>query len=61
MTTECPFCGMENAYCDGVEYVCPDCDRTWPCDEIPDDDDWVETDSNDDDFDCEVRVNGKRQ
>lgn len=54
MTTECPFCGMENAYCDGVEYVCPDCDRTWPCDEIPDDDDWEEDDDDDDDFDCEV-------
>lgn len=38
MTVECPFCYMDNAYCDGVEYVCPDCGRTWPCDEIPDDD-----------------------
>ena len=41
MTTECPFCGMDNAYCDGVEYVCPDCDSTWLCNEIPNDDyDW---------------------
>lgn len=38
MTIECPFCGMDNAYCNGVEYECPDCDRTWPCDAIPDDD-----------------------
>ena len=47
MTTECPFCGMDNAYCDGVEYVCPDCDATWPCDGIPDDDDWDDDDVND--------------
>lgn len=46
MTTECPFCGMENAYCDGVEYVCPDCDHTWPCDEIPDNDDWEDDEDN---------------
>ena len=37
MTIECPFCGMDNAYCDGVEYVCH---STWPCEEIPDDDDY---------------------
>ncbi len=55
MTTECPFCGMDNAYCDGVEYVCPDCDATWPCDEIPDDDDW-EDDDEGDDCDYEVRI-----
>lgn len=54
MTTECPFCGMDNAYCDGVEYVCPDCGATWPCDEIPDDD-W-DDDDDDDDFDYAVRV-----
>ena len=28
-----------NAYFDGVNYVCPDCGREWPCDEIADDDD----------------------
>lgn len=55
MTTECPFCGMDNAYCDGVEYVCPDCDATWPCDEIPDDHDW-EDDDEGDDCDYEVRI-----
>lgn len=38
MNTECPFCGMDNAYCDGVEYVCPDCGATWDCPEIPKDD-----------------------
>ena len=31
---ECPNCGNENAYCDGVRYVCPDCDYEWDCDEI---------------------------
>jgi protein PhnA len=29
MTVECPKCGMENAYHDGVNYVCPDCDYEW--------------------------------
>lgn len=28
------FCLNENAYFDGVNYVCPDCGREWPCDEI---------------------------
>ena len=36
---ECIFCLNENAYFDGVNYVCPDCGREWPCDEIADDDD----------------------
>lgn len=27
---------MENAYFDGVEFVCPDCGYTWDCDLIPD-------------------------
>ena len=49
---------MDNAYCDGVEYVCPDCDATWPCDEIPNDDEW---DDDDDDIDVTIYVNGKRQ
>lgn len=25
--TECPYCNMENAYHNGVCFVCPDCDR----------------------------------
>lgn len=29
MTVECPICGSEDAYHDGVSYVCPDCDYTW--------------------------------
>lgn len=29
MTTECPKCGLDNAYFDGVEYVCPDCGYSW--------------------------------
>lgn len=56
ITTDCPYCGSDNAYCDGVEYVCPDCGATWDCDEIPDDDDWEDDDTDDDDFDYEVRV-----
>lgn len=36
---ECIFCLNENAYFDGVNYVCPDCGREWACDEIADDDD----------------------
>lgn len=38
MTVECPNCGMENAYYDGVCYVCPDCDYTWGGDDDDDDD-----------------------
>lgn len=60
MTTECPNCGMDNAYCDGVEYVCPDCYYTWLCDEIPEDYEW-ESDEEDDDIDCEIYVNGRKQ
>lgn len=29
MNTECSNCGRENAFHDGVCYVCPDCDHTW--------------------------------
>ena len=29
MTTECPNCGNDNAYHDGVKFVCPDCDYEW--------------------------------
>lgn len=39
MEVGCIFCLNENAYFDGVNYVCPDCGREWPCDEIADDDD----------------------
>ncbi|MBO4841077.1 MAG: hypothetical protein J5524_08755 [Bacteroidaceae bacterium] len=47
MTTECPNCHMDNAYCDGVQYVCPDCDFEWPCDEI----DWAENEQEEIDED----------
>ncbi|MDE6479651.1 MAG: hypothetical protein K2L45_05215 [Muribaculaceae bacterium] len=57
---ECPFCGMDNAYCDGVEYVCPDCGRCWPCDEIPHDNWNSDDDDDDDDFDCKVTIKGRR-
>jgi uncharacterized Zn ribbon protein len=39
MNIECINCGMDNAYCDGVNYVCPDCGYEWDCPEIPSDDD----------------------
>jgi len=26
---ECPNCGSENAYHNGVSYECPDCDNEW--------------------------------
>ncbi len=29
MNTECPVCGSEDAYHDGVQYVCPNCDHEW--------------------------------
>lgn len=45
---ECPNCGMDNAYCDGVNYVCPDCCFEWNCTEIPDEKD--EDDEEDEDY-----------
>lgn len=38
MNIECPNCGSENAYYNGVEYECPDCDYTFS-DEMCFDDD----------------------
>lgn len=29
MTTECPNCGKDNAYHNGICYVCPDCNTEW--------------------------------
>ena len=29
MNTECPKCGSEDAYFDGVRYFCPCCDYEW--------------------------------
>ncbi|MDE6556223.1 MAG: hypothetical protein K2K55_04585 [Duncaniella sp.] len=57
MNTECPNCGMENAYFDGVEYVCPDCGHTWGCDEVDDEySRYQPEEDDDDDFDYEVIV-----
>jgi|GEM_PF-4778571 len=28
-TEECPMCGDEGAYFNGVEYECPNCGYTW--------------------------------
>ena len=48
---------MENAYFDGVEYVCPDCGHTWGCDEVDDEYSRYQPDEDDDDdFDYEVIV-----
>lgn len=44
MNTECPNCTKKNAYCDGINYVCPDCEYEWPCPEITNDDN--------EDFEC---------
>ena len=40
MIVECPYCGSEDAYHDGVSYVCPDCDSRWQGDDDDDDDSW---------------------
>ncbi len=32
MNTECPKCGSEDAYFDGVHYQCPVCDYEWEAD-----------------------------
>ena len=40
MVVECPYCGSEDAYHDGVSYVCPDCDGRWQGDDDGDDDSW---------------------
>ena len=29
LNTECPVCSSEDAYHDGCEYVCPNCDHKW--------------------------------
>ena len=38
MNTECPYCGLEGAYHDGVQFVCPDCGATWDDDNVDDED-----------------------
>lgn len=46
-TIECPNCGCDNAYHDGVSYFCPDCDFEWGK-SIEDEDDDEEDISDDD-------------
>lgn len=29
LNTECPKCGSESAYHNGVNYECPECDYEW--------------------------------
>lgn len=29
LNIECPKCGMENAYFNGLQFECPDCNHTW--------------------------------
>ena len=36
MLIECPNCGCEDAYHDGVSYVCPDCGNRWQEDDEED-------------------------
>ena len=45
---ECPKCGFDNAYCNGVNYVCPDCDFEWPCFEIDNAEDDEDEDEDED-------------
>lgn len=40
MEIQCPYCFSEDAYHDGVSYVCPDCDSRWQGDDEGDDDSW---------------------
>lgn len=54
MNTECPNCGMDNAYHNGVCYACPDCDYEWPDGLIFDDE---EDDDDDKDEDDDIEVN----
>lgn len=41
MEIQCPNCGSENAYHNGVCYECPDCDYEWGGDDY-DDDEWYD-------------------
>lgn len=38
MEVECPKCGCDECYHDGVSYVCPDCGYRWDGDDDDDDD-----------------------
>lgn len=46
LNTDCPNCGSENAYHNGVEYECPDCDYVWGGDELDSEEDNEEEDEN---------------
>lgn len=46
---ECPNCGRDNAYYDGVSYVCPDCGYEWDCPFIVDDEDEDDCEDDSDD------------
>jgi len=48
LNTDCPYCGSEGAYHNGVEYECPECGATWD-DEVELDDDDSDVQSDDDD------------
>lgn len=50
MNTECPKCESENAYFDGVNYVCPDCGYEWEEDDVL----FLEEDDDDDDDDDDI-------
>lgn len=48
MNVECPNCGLESAYHNGVCYVCPDCDYEW--------DDGLNLYKDEDDIDLEESI-----
>jgi uncharacterized Zn finger protein (UPF0148 family) len=53
-TCTCPNCGMDNAYFDGVVFVCPDCDHEWSdSSDDEDDDEFDDSPDPDDDFEIE--------
>ena len=45
LNVTCPSCGMEDAYHNGVEYECPNCDYLWGEDLEENDEDENEEDN----------------
>lgn len=53
MTSECISCGMDNAFFNGLQYECPDCDHVWDALGFNPDD--VELELEDDDGETEIK------
>lgn len=51
MTSECISCTMENAFFNGLQYECPDCDHVWDAPGFNPDDVELELDFEDDEED----------